>query len=189
MFYEVPFQSMPIQSMPFLVVTAEARRHGNCTGHNSDLMIRRFFVIMISTTAEYALRAITFLAAHPHDPKTAVVIARETQVPVGYLAKVMYHLTKSGLVDSQRGIHGGFTLAGDSKTLRVYDVVQSIDPIVRIEQCPLGLKEHGRDLCPLHRGLDNVMAAAETAYKQMSILQLIKKSQAKQPPCSFPRLE
>ena len=44
---------------------------------------------MITQTAEYALRAIVFLADQQGAPKTTQQIAEATQVPAGYLAKVM----------------------------------------------------------------------------------------------------
>lgn len=142
---------------------------------------------MLSNTAEYALRAITFLADHAEEAKTVEIISRETKVPVGYLAKIMNSLAKAGLVTSQRGIHGGFTLVSDLKTLCVHDVVQAVDPIKRIEQCPLGLDDHGSELCPLHRGLDNVTAAVEAAYRRMSIHQMLNQPNTKRPLCPFPR--
>lgn len=142
---------------------------------------------MISQTAEYALRAIVFLADHAEEAKTAEAIAKETRVPVGYLAKIMHSLAKAGLVTSQRGIYGGFTLNREPKTLSVYDVVQAVDPINRINECPLGVEGHGSALCPLHRGLDNAMAAVEMAFRKMTIHQVLNQPNSTRPLCPFPR--
>jgi Rrf2 family protein len=144
---------------------------------------------MISQTAEYALRAIVLLADHPGDAKTAEVIARETKVPVGYLAKIMHSLAKAGLVTSQRGIYGGFTLNRDPKVLSIYDVVQAVDPINRITECPLGLEGHGSALCPLHRSLDSAMAAVEMAFRKMTIHQVLNQPNTSRPLCPFPPRE
>ena len=144
---------------------------------------------MISQTAEYALRAIVLLADHPDEAKTAEVIARETKVPVGYLAKIMHSLTKAGLVTSQRGIYGGFTLNRDPKVLCLYDVVHAVDPINRINECPLGVEGHGTSLCPLHRALDNAMAAVEMAFRKMTIHQVISQPNSVKPLCPFPPRE
>jgi Rrf2 family nitric oxide-sensitive transcriptional repressor len=142
---------------------------------------------MISQTTEYALRAIVFLADKPTDAHTAEAIAKGTKVPVGYLAKIMQGLAKAGLVTSQRGLYGGFTLVGTPKELTVYAVVQAIDPIRRISECPLGLEGHGNNLCPLHRGLDNAMLAVETAFKKLTIHHLLTQPQSTKPLCAFPR--
>lgn len=143
---------------------------------------------MISQTAEYALRALVFIADHPDQAHTADAIAQGTKVPVGYLAKIMQILTKAGLVTSQRGLYGGFTLKREPRELTVYDVVQCIDPIHRIHVCPLGLEEHGAALCPLHRTLDNALGSVEQQFKKMTIHLLLNQPQnSSHPLCSFPR--
>lgn len=53
---------------------------------------------MISQTAEYALRAIVFLADQRGTPRTTAQIAEVTQIPAGYLAKVMQSLSRVKLV-------------------------------------------------------------------------------------------
>ena len=144
---------------------------------------------MISQTAEYALRAIVLLADNAGETKTAKAIAKDTKVPVGYLAKIMHSLAKAGLVTSQRGIYGGFTLNRDPKVLSVYDVVHAVDPINRITECPLGVEGHGSSLCPLHRGLDNAMAAVEMAFRKMTIYQVLNQPSSSRPLCPFPPRE
>ena len=73
---------------------------------------------MISQTAEYALRAIVYLAGQEL-PQTTQQIAATTRVPAGYLSKVLQALARGGLVHSQRGLHGGFTLAAGLVPLRI----------------------------------------------------------------------
>ncbi len=144
---------------------------------------------MLSQTSEYALRAIVFLADHHGEPNTTEVIAETTKVPVGYLAKILQGLAREGLVVSQRGLHGGFTLLRSAKDLTMYDVMQAVDPIVRITSCPLNLPGHGADLCPLHRRLDNAMMAIETAFRKTTIAQLLAEPASNRPLCNFPRLK
>jgi Rrf2 family protein len=108
---------------------------------------------------------------------------------VGYLAKILQGLAKAGLVSSQRGLHGGFMLAQDPRTLTVYDVVQAVDPIKRITECPLGDTGHGVDLCPLHRGIDNALGAVELTFKRITIYQVLNQPNANRPLCAFPRNE
>ncbi|HVX59547.1 MAG TPA: Rrf2 family transcriptional regulator [Pirellulales bacterium] len=127
---------------------------------------------MISQTAEYALRAIVYLADQQTAPQTTQQIAEVTHVPAGYLAKVMQSLSRSGLVHAQRGLHGGFTLARPATELTVLDVVQAVDPLRRITSCPLGLKGH-MSLCPLHRRLDNAVALVEDALRKSTIAELL----------------
>ena len=120
---------------------------------------------MISQTAEYALRAIVYLADQAGTSRTVSQIAAATHVPAGYLAKVMQMLSRANLVTSQRGLKGGFSLALDSRKLSVLDVVNVVDPIRRFPECPLGLANHGRQLCPLHRQLDDAAQLIDNAFR------------------------
>lgn len=127
---------------------------------------------MISQTAEYALRAVVFLAEQSDAPQTTQQIAEVTLVPAGYLAKVMQTLGRSGIVHARRGLHGGFTLAVPPGELTVLDVVQAVDPVQRIEHCPLGIPEH-KSLCPLHARLDDTAAMVEKALGASTIAELL----------------
>jgi Rrf2 family protein len=143
---------------------------------------------MLSQTAEYALRAIVFLADHPKEANTSEAIAAVTKVPIGYLAKIMQQLAREGLVTSQRGLHGGFTLEKNPKELTMYDVIQCIDPILRIKECPLKIEGHGTNLCQLHRRLDNALQAIELAFRKTTIAQLLTESSSNHPLCAFPKV-
>jgi Rrf2 family transcriptional regulator, nitric oxide-sensitive transcriptional repressor len=144
---------------------------------------------MFSQTAEYALRAVVYLAAQEGAPRTVQQIAAATCVPTGYLSKVMQGLGRARLVQSQRGLHGGFTLARPAGELTVLDVLQAVDPIRRIRACPLGIKGH-INLCPLHRRLDQAMALVEKALRQSTIAELLAEPERARgtpiPLCSWP---
>ena len=127
---------------------------------------------MLSRTVEYALRVIVYLASRNQEPAVTRDIAVATRVPEGYLSKVLQGLSRSGLVKSQRGLHGGSILGKPPAEMTVYDVIQSVDPILRISSCPLDLSTHGANLCPLHRKLDNAMALVEKVFRSTTISEL-----------------
>ena len=82
---------------------------------------------MISQTAEYALRAMVFLATQ-NKAVTGLQIAEITKVPPGYLSKLMHKLVQAKLVLSQRGIGGGFVLSKKPSEISILDVVNAVDP-------------------------------------------------------------
>jgi Rrf2 family protein len=130
---------------------------------------------MISQTAEYALRAVVCLGTAPdHRPLTTQAIAGKTLVPAGYLSKVLQGLGRAGLVESQRGLRGGFVLARPLDEISVLDVINAVDPLKRIKRCPLGLVGHGTRLCPLHRRLDEAIATVESLFVGTSIAELLE---------------
>jgi len=141
---------------------------------------------MISQTAEYALRAIVYLADRNDVPQTTAQIAEETFVPANYLAKVMQALSKAKLVNAQRGPNGGFVLAKPGSVLTVLEVINAVDPIRRFPECPLKLPHHGKNLCPLHRKLDDTAILAEQAFGTTTISSLLAVPQTRKPLCRFP---
>jgi Rrf2 family nitric oxide-sensitive transcriptional repressor len=142
---------------------------------------------MFSQTVEYALRAVVCLAQHAESPLTTQQIADGTQVPPDYLAKVMQCLGRGGIVQAQRGKHGGFTLSRPTNELTILEVVNTVDPVRRITVCPLRLKAHGRQLCPLHRRLDDALALIEEALGETFIADLLGETAGVQPLCNIAR--
>jgi Rrf2 family nitric oxide-sensitive transcriptional repressor len=138
---------------------------------------------MFSQTTEYALRAVVWLATNGNKPQTTMQIAATTQVPAGYLSKVLQALGRANLVTSQRGLYGGFSLTRPPEAISVLEVVNAVDPIQRIETCPLGLKSHGEQLCALHRRLDDAIAHIQKAFSQSTIADLLAEPTASQPLC------
>jgi Rrf2 family nitric oxide-sensitive transcriptional repressor len=131
---------------------------------------------VLSQTAEYALRAMVALATGKGNPRTAQDLARDSKVPLDYLSKVLNSLTRAGIVTSQRGRGGGFQSVRPASELTVLQVVTAVDPLKRIKTCPLGLKAHGENLCPLHRKLDDATRSVEEAFASTTIASLLGQS-------------
>lgn len=131
---------------------------------------------MISHTAEYALRATTFLAEHPDGAYSIPRIAEATQVPAHYLAKVMQDLAKQGVLTSRRGVKGGYTLARPASEVTLLEIVQAVDPVRRIKSCPLGLAAHREHLCSLHARIDHACGLFEDAFQNATLAELLAES-------------
>ena len=140
--------------------------------------------VMISITAQYALRAVVYLTNRNDGFVSRLEIAESTFVPHDYLLKVLNELDRAGIVQSRRGPGGGYRLTKPPEKITALEVVLSVDEIPRIQQCPLGLANHER-LCPLHRLLDNASKLVEDSFRQTSIADLVlDRKQTKS--CDFP---
>lgn len=128
---------------------------------------------MISQSVEYALRAMSHLASLRGVAATCEVISRATRVPKDYLSKIMRDLVRADLVRSFRGPNGGFILSRDPGAISVLDVVNAVDPIRRIERCPIDNPLH-INLCPLHRCVDDALAHVEEAFRRTTLGKVIE---------------
>lgn len=138
---------------------------------------------MFSQTAEYALRAMVVLATAAGEPRTTHQIAAASQIPSDYLSKVMQALGRAGLVNAQRGKNGGFTLQQQPADLNILQIINAVDPIRRIERCPLGIPQHGVRLCALHRKLDNALEMVESTLGSTTLLEMIDQPNWNKPLC------
>ncbi len=130
---------------------------------------------MFSRTAEYAVRAIVWLAEREGEcPLGNQAIAESTQVPQTYLAKIMQELAKADLVSSRRGVGGGFLLNKPANQITVLDVVNAVDPIQRFDDCPLKLAGHRKKRCSMHAQLNVAVERVEEALAASTIDDLIR---------------
>jgi Rrf2 family protein len=141
---------------------------------------------LFSQTVEYALRAVVFLADRSPLPQTTDQIATATLVPKAYLSKVIQGLCRANIVQSKRGIGGGIALVKPPDQLTILDVVNAVEPIGRIRQCPLGLQAHGVHLCPLHSRMDSALATVEAAFRATTLAEILAEPTSSRPLCELP---
>jgi Rrf2 family protein len=137
---------------------------------------------MLSKTAEYALRAVVWLARHPDTVESADHLAEVTKVPRRYLHKVLQDLVQAGIVRSRSGPGGGYSLDRSTQDVSILDVVNAVAPLERIRECPLGLSSH-TSLCPLHKELDKAYAATEQAFARVTLAKLMRSTNSIIPFC------
>jgi len=138
---------------------------------------------MFSQTTEYSMRAMACLALHPHSLTSAVTLAEQTKVPANYLAKVLQMLANAGLIEGRRGVGGGYKLSRPADQINLLDVINVVAPVKRITVCPLGLPNHGTNLCPLHRRTDEAAKAIIEIYGSATLYDLISNPDANKPLC------
>jgi Rrf2 family protein len=138
---------------------------------------------MLSKTAEYALRAVVWLAREPDCVESADDLADVTKVPRRYLHKVLQDLVHAGIVRSQPGPGGGYALDAAPEKVTILEVVNAVSPLERIRRCPLGIDSH-TSLCPLHKELDKAYAATEQAFARVTLARLVRSTSPIVPLCN-----
>ncbi|NUR83781.1 MAG: Rrf2 family transcriptional regulator [Nonomuraea sp.] len=81
----------------------------------------------ISARTDYALRAVTELAAAPAGPVAAEKIAAAQNIPRRFLDNILLQLRRAGLIHSLRGPEGGYWLAVPAEELTLADVIAVIE--------------------------------------------------------------
>ena len=138
---------------------------------------------MLSSTSDYALRAILVLAqAEPGTPMRADELARATGSPANYLAKTLNALAKVGLVSSARGPRGGFTLMVAPDVLTLADVVDCFDEVRPATRCLLGTRPcDALHPCRAHERWTAVQATRRAALADTTVADLLTGSEGARP--------
>jgi Rrf2 family iron-sulfur cluster assembly transcriptional regulator len=97
---------------------------------------------MLTRTGVYAVRAMAALARLPEGAYAgAAKVAQEIGAPQNYLGKLLKLLAGEGLVESQKGLNGGFRLAKPAAAISLLEVVEPIERVSRWSGCVLGRPE------------------------------------------------
>ena len=130
---------------------------------------------MLSSTSDYALRAILVLAqATDGRPLRADQIARATASPANYLAKTLNALAKAGLVHSTRGPFGGFVLAIPAAELSLAQIIDCFDEPRPQTHCLLGNAPcDSRKPCSAHQRWTAVKDARRAALADTTVADLL----------------
>jgi Rrf2 family transcriptional regulator, cysteine metabolism repressor len=120
---------------------------------------------MLSTTSQYALRALSHLASRPGEAVLGRDLAESVEIPANYLSKVLLTLRNAGIVATTRGSGGGYRLGRPAHDIHLIDVVELFEEVSRTQpSCFLG---HTRACsentpCTAHSSWKNLQLAYRT---------------------------
>jgi Rrf2 family cysteine metabolism transcriptional repressor len=85
-------------------------------------------VLAITSKSPYAVRALAELARTGNaGPVPIGEIARRRDIPVQFLEGLFATLRRAGILQSQRGVKGGYSFARPPEELTVLDVVEALE--------------------------------------------------------------
>lgn len=134
---------------------------------------------MLSKTGVHAVRAMVALARLPTGAYAgAARIAREIKAPPNYLGKLLKALARDGLIESQKGLGGGFRLCRNPKEISLLDVVEPIEHVTRWSGCILGRAECSDAVpCAIHDRWKAVRGAYVKMLAQTTLAKLVARGE------------
>ncbi|HXP87937.1 MAG TPA: Rrf2 family transcriptional regulator [Bryobacteraceae bacterium] len=95
---------------------------------------------------DYSLRVLVYLGVRPGRVATIEEVADAYTISRNHLMKVVHRLATHGIVETQRGRHGGFRLARDPSAIGLGAVVRITEPDFAVVEC---MDPHG-DGCVIY---------------------------------------
>lgn len=93
-------------------------------------------MLRVSSRVHYGLRVMTRLArAYGQRPVALSDIAAAERLPLPYLEQIVAHLRRAGLVEGQRGVHGGYRLTRPPEAISVAAVLQALEGALALVDC------------------------------------------------------
>jgi Rrf2 family protein len=132
--------------------------------------------MQLSQAADYAFRASLALAGlAPGEFADARTIATRELVPLRFLLKILRLLVKAGLVQSRRGVGGGYALARPPGEVTLREIVEAVEGPLRLNRClvdPDYCSKRWADRCPVHQALCQVQAAVAGELDRHTLAEL-----------------
>ncbi len=126
----------------------------------------------------YALHTILYMIDQNQGEKFSVhVLAKQFQVSVTYLCKILTQLVKAGLVESVSGASGGYTLRKSAETISFMDIIQAIEGNGLLFECGIQ-QEKG---CPIQKVMNDAEIIMEQYLHEKKLFELssLKRNQKK----------
>src|SRR3982075_4255210 len=131
-------------------------------------------MLKLTKKADYALMAMKHLAENAErGARSAKDVADSYGIPPEALAKILQRLAKAGLLHSQHGTNGGYTLARHANTISAFEVIQAIDGPLFITSCVTVRGECDQsDRCNIREPLRRVSHGIEELLRGITILEM-----------------
>lgn len=109
--------------------------------------------MFITRETDYAIRCALHLATLKGGVASVADIALESEISKAFAAKILQRLVKAGIVESARGVKGGFSLTKDPSKTSLFEVIAAIQGEPGLNICVVeGLEDEcdRSGYCPVH---------------------------------------
>jgi Rrf2 family protein len=90
----------------------------------------------LTSAGDYAMRAMIYIACLPEGSVVLRSQISESEgIPSSFMAKILRRLVQARLLDSSRGVNGGFSLARSPSEISMLDIVEAIEGPLNLTLC------------------------------------------------------
>ena len=131
-------------------------------------------MIKLSRLTDYGVVVMSQMAQNMSAMKTAPELAAATGVPTPTVSKLLKLLVKGGLVESWRGVNGGYALTKNIDDITAADIIEALEGPVALTACVDGSEADCgvESLCPMRGGWEKVNRAIRAALEEVTLAEL-----------------
>lgn len=131
-------------------------------------------MLKLTKKADYGLIAVRHLAAHADlGACSAKDLADMYGLPQEALAKLLQRLVKAGLLQSQQGTNGGYSLARDPRRISALDVIRALEGPLFVTSCTTAKGSCEQTTrCTIREPLRKVSKSIEEVLSRLTIWEM-----------------
>ncbi|MBI4268284.1 Rrf2 family transcriptional regulator [Candidatus Uhrbacteria bacterium] len=122
----------------------------------------------LTQKVDYALFLLSVLARHTKEGYPSIAtIARDSHLSFSFLQKVANMLKRAGYIRSHRGKDGGYSLAKKPESIRVKDIIESLEGRLQTSHCSADEKNHAcprKSFCAIREGFHRMNKEISDVY-------------------------
>ena len=131
-------------------------------------------MIRMTKLTDYASVLMTYFAKDPARPHNARDLAGETHLPLPTVSKVLKSLARGGLLESHRGLNGGYSLSRDASEISLADILTAMEGPISLTQCN---ESHGKrcpheNLCPVTDNWKRINGVIRQALANVTLAEM-----------------
>ena len=125
-----------------------------------------------------ALYSLLEFAADPERQISAAEIAQKYDVSSHHLAKVLAELSRVGMVQSVRGLGGGYRFTGNARRLTLMDVISRFEDVLPLESAHSKETPVGQALASVLSEIDAISRASMNSITLATMQRIIERQQS-----------
>ncbi|HVJ61252.1 MAG TPA: SUF system Fe-S cluster assembly regulator [Tahibacter sp.] len=139
-------------------------------------------MLRVSKLTDYATVVMTVLADAAGDVLSAQALAERARLELPTVSKLLKLLGHAGLVESFRGVNGGYRIARAPETISVAEIVIAMEGPIGMTECSVhaGLCDHERH-CGVRGNWQRINQAIEHALQSVTLADMLKPTGGKRP--------
>ncbi len=131
-------------------------------------------MIRMTKQADYGIVLMAHMASLPDRLFSAARIAHEAQLPPPTVSKILKILARDGLLDSHRGVKGGYILARAAEEISVADIISALDGPIGITECICDTPGEcwHESICPVRDNWQRINQAIRQALEAITLAEM-----------------
>jgi FeS assembly SUF system regulator len=132
-------------------------------------------MLRVSRLTDYATVVMTCIAAHPGDVLSTAQIAEEAHLELPTVSKLLKSLGHAGLVDSFRGVNGGYRLARPAREINLAEIVEAMEGPIGMTECGTREGQCGREAqCGVRGSWQRINHMLDGALRAVSLADVLR---------------